>query len=1161
MSKQIDSILTTDNYNDFMQRLKKIKTPTLEENEELFYRYKRGDKDAYEEIVERNMGLVALEAKKYFSTATSYTKMDLIQEGAIGFIRALETYNPKEGALSSYTIPWIRSFISKAIRTTDNMACFSDSFSIMSTKLNHFIDEYKKEHGVGPTDEEIKSQFEITDETLRIFRNRKIFNMRSLNAPLEEQENSNKTLIDIVSDEKDDFEEFVNRENGLYMIIALKKYLNPLEYFVFYNRVLRDRQYTLKEVSDYFGATGEWARQTQVKIQDRVKKIYRTVLPTLIEKKDLHYLENHNILPFDMDLLYRSMFLSPFLSEKEKELIVLWLNREMNYNKNYYVQKLGITVEELEEMTLKIKRLLSELESFKFLLQEFIDVEKVKYKTHIIKINLKTYIPRERAKELIELFSCNLVDYQTVNELIDEGYVEDNLVPLLKKYFFTGKRKLPMKRCNDEVNAIIFGYKRFIGLPIDTLYETFLRQKKSFTEEEEMFINAYIFEKIDEKTFIHLYPSSTIDKEAMITKLEMLAFHICSNRMTDLSESQYTSIRDILKQKVSSDELTSLDFLYGFVPNTKSSSIDDEMRLRNTAIETFLEKWEKELGEKTVYLEFLESEDFTIANTSKEITKMYLEGKTYEEINSKYENVEVKRIIRNTIGLIDALRSGSLREEDRYPKEKKLAFLETLDVDEESKKIIKMIIDKVPILEIKRTTKTSTNHIISLKTKLYNGLEASTKTDTPVDSKDITIEVSKKVSETLLNGQEKEFLSLAFGIKNGYNPQGIEYSIQEIKERMGLKATTYYILKMRSMAKIMKVKRGFYQSNLRLFKKQSLIDIIDAGFFLAPKVKTVVTLFYGLEGTAKEIDEISEELDMSVEYVTKIVKNFNRDIIKSYKEKIDFNMRSELENVYYLKFFTNDDRNVLKMYYIEGLDEEEISQKIDKTVEETRSLLLRLRLSLFNYKNDIEEVFDFEHFYSNINKSIAFIIEPRIMKNIALDYFVKSLSLEGIIKKYSLSMTPQDLLNTMSKFMLLINKASIGLSEKPLPIDEIRKLYLSSYDKLSIDDKLIYYEFFRRVKERKIDIRNRPALIVLGKYLKSKSKYIEVNSLNFLQIWSFLVKYKRHLSDDAFSSICFYFDIKRGMFMSDEDKKTVLKTVHKALREKELQKEKSVGKI
>lgn len=106
---------------DYFKTISKFNVYTPEEEKEAFIRLKNGDETAKEEIINHNLKLVVSVAKKYIGTTKSLTFEDLIMEGNIGLIAAVDKFDYELGnKFSTYAIHWIRQSIGRAIMNNDS---------------------------------------------------------------------------------------------------------------------------------------------------------------------------------------------------------------------------------------------------------------------------------------------------------------------------------------------------------------------------------------------------------------------------------------------------------------------------------------------------------------------------------------------------------------------------------------------------------------------------------------------------------------------------------------------------------------------------------------------------------------------------------------------------------------------------------------------------------------------------------------------------------------------------------------------------------------------------------------------------------------------------------------------------------------------------------
>ena len=259
-----DSINIEDPVRMYLKEIGKVPLLTAEEEIELAKRMENGDEEAKKRLAEANLRLVVSIAKRYVGRGMLF--LDLIQEGNLGLIKAVEKFDYNKGfKFSTYATWWIRQAITRAI--ADQARTIRIPVHMVETinKLVRVSRQLLQELGREPTPEEIAERMEIPVERVR-----EILKISqepvSLETPIGEEEDSH--LGDFIQDDNVP----VPADAAAFTLLReqLKEVLGTLterEQKVLRLRFGLDdgRARTLEEVGKEFNVTRERIRQIEAK--------------------------------------------------------------------------------------------------------------------------------------------------------------------------------------------------------------------------------------------------------------------------------------------------------------------------------------------------------------------------------------------------------------------------------------------------------------------------------------------------------------------------------------------------------------------------------------------------------------------------------------------------------------------------------------------------------------------------------------------------------------------------------------------------------------------------------------------------------------------------------------------------------------------------------
>jgi len=250
-------------------------TPLLTPREEiaLAKRIRRGDRAAREQMITANLRLVVKIARDYEHLGMPL--LDLINEGNIGLMKAVDRFDPRKGAkFSTYGAQWIKQAIRRVLSNQSREIRLPIPILQQISHLGEASARLRGSLGREPSDEELADDLATDVKHVRHWRASAAIKPTSLDTPLNGDDENNR-VADVVADEHaatpyDQLEQKTDQA----LVRRIVAMLNPREQSILRQRfgLDGDEEKTLEQVGEEFGVTRERIRQIQLEALEKLRQ-------------------------------------------------------------------------------------------------------------------------------------------------------------------------------------------------------------------------------------------------------------------------------------------------------------------------------------------------------------------------------------------------------------------------------------------------------------------------------------------------------------------------------------------------------------------------------------------------------------------------------------------------------------------------------------------------------------------------------------------------------------------------------------------------------------------------------------------------------------------------------------------------------------------------
>jgi len=286
------ALIPADSLNRYLAEIRRIPILSREEEHELAVRWhERRDRQAAWRLVTSNLRLVVMIAREYHRAV--HNLLDLIQEGNVGLLEAVKSFDPYRGVrFPSYAVWWVRAYVIRYIMNNWRMVKVGTTQAQRKLFFNLQKERQRLEReGFTPTPKLIAEGLAVKEKEVVEMEQRLAARDLSVDTPVREGEDA--TLLDFLPASQQTADAVADEEyHGLVRAKAdeFKRTLSGKDLIIYERRLealMKDEEpVTLQEIGDEFGITRERVRQIENRVKKKLGAYLRQQIPDI---KDIEF--------------------------------------------------------------------------------------------------------------------------------------------------------------------------------------------------------------------------------------------------------------------------------------------------------------------------------------------------------------------------------------------------------------------------------------------------------------------------------------------------------------------------------------------------------------------------------------------------------------------------------------------------------------------------------------------------------------------------------------------------------------------------------------------------------------------------------------------------------------------------------------------------------
>lgn len=288
-TRRTHSLVKSDPLTAYMHEIRRYPLLSREEEHRLAVEFAQTrDPKIARRLITANLRLVVKIAHEYRRAYRNL--LDLVQEGNLGLLQAVQKYDPYRGVkLSSYAAWWIRAYMLKFILNNWRLVKIGTTQAQRKLFFNLSKEREKLEAaGFAPTTKLFADRLSVPEQEVSDMQMRLAASETSLDAPLGRDDEGGRTQLDMlespgtsrpdVTAESEEFRALLRKK-----LEAFEATLKGREQTLFHDRLMADQPLTLQEVGERYGISRERARQIEARLLGRLKTYLKKELGDAVQ--------------------------------------------------------------------------------------------------------------------------------------------------------------------------------------------------------------------------------------------------------------------------------------------------------------------------------------------------------------------------------------------------------------------------------------------------------------------------------------------------------------------------------------------------------------------------------------------------------------------------------------------------------------------------------------------------------------------------------------------------------------------------------------------------------------------------------------------------------------------------------------------------------------